>query len=323
MPRRSTLFQRAVFQIQRQLAADASVEESALLPDSVHGGTREVDVVVRGRVGEHDVVVSIECRQHKRPATIGWVEEMAMKHASLPTSKLVLLASAGFSKAAKHKAEMLGIEALSLEEAVGEDWTWIESNQLEVWALRIRGCNLGFDAEKLWFSAPSGLAIFRPDGTFRGSVEDVVRAHLEGLPEFSESAIEHARRSGHSEFWAECDSEPPFVIKDSHGLLHTATSIHVRVQTVCSPGAINLTKGRIKNSAVAFGHGQSPAGELTFSLVRAHDSSPKGTVSVVDAQTKRIHTIDVTFTPEQRKLQFVAGPVRVRNQSDENSPNKK
>lgn len=235
---------------------------------------------------------------------------MATKHASLSTSKLVLLASAGFSSAARRKARTLGIEAFSLEEAVDEDWTWLGSGKLEVWALRIRGCRLGFDAEKVWFSTPSGMAIFRPDGTYRGTVEEIVRAHLDGSPEFSESAIEHARRSGHSEFWAECESEPPLVVKDVHGLLHTATSIHVRVQAVCSPGAINLTKGRLNNSAVAFGRGQSPAGELTLSLVRGDERPPTGAVSVTDSKTGHLHTVEVQFTPSQHKLMFVAGPVR-------------
>ena len=321
MPRRSNMFQRAVYQIQRQLAPDASVEESAMLPDRVHGGTREVDVVIRGSVAGHEVIVSVECRDHKRAQTLGWVEEMATKHSSLPTSKLVLLASAGFSPAAKRKAGLLGIEAFSLEEAIDEDWTWLGSGNLEVWALRIRGCRLGFDTEKIWFSAPSAMPIFRPDGEYRGTIEEVVRAHLDGAPEFSESAIEHAKQSGHSEFWAECQSKPPFVVKDVHGLLHTATSIHVRVQAVCSPGAINLRKGRLKNSAVAFGQGQSPAGEFTLSLVRCDERPPTGAVSVGDAKTGHHDTVDVRFTPHQDKLMFVAGPVRRdRRQSDKSVP---
>lgn len=224
MPRRSTLFQRAVFQIQRQLAADATVEESASLPDKV-GEMREVDVVVRGKVGDHDIVVSIECQERKRPASVEWVEQMAAKHASLPTSKLLLISSAGFSRAAKRKAQSFGIEALSFEEAAGADWAWLESNNLEVWALRVRGCRLAFDAEKFWLSAPPGLAIFRPDGTVRGRVEDVVRAHLEGDPEFTEAALDHAKQSGQPEFWAVCDAKPPFAIKDSDAILHIATSI--------------------------------------------------------------------------------------------------
>jgi hypothetical protein len=235
---------------------------------------------------------------------------MTAKHASLPTSKLVLLASAGFSKAAKRKARLLGIEALSLEEAVDEDWACLGSDSLEVWALRVCGYRLRFDVEKVWFPAPPGMPIFRPDGTCRGTVEEVVHAHFNGSPEFSESAIQLAKQSGHSEFWAAFESEPPFVVKDVHGLLHTAASIHVRVQAVRSPGAINLTKGRLKNSAVAFGRGQSPAGELTLSLVRCDERPPTGAVSVGDAKAGQFCTVDVRFTPNQGKLRFVAGPVR-------------
>ena len=98
MPIRSTLLQRVVFHIQRQLAPDAKVQESAFLPDRSTGINREVDVVVRSRVGEHEVIICVECREHRRRATIEWVEQMAMKHSSLPTSKLILITAKGFTR---------------------------------------------------------------------------------------------------------------------------------------------------------------------------------------------------------------------------------
>jgi hypothetical protein len=123
MPRRSNQLQRVVLAIHHQLAGRASVTESRLLPDRLSGKEREVDIAIETDVGEYPVVLSIECCDKSRPATVEWVEQMIGKHSSLPTDKLILVSRSGFTEAALSKARTGGAEALSFQQAESVDWT--------------------------------------------------------------------------------------------------------------------------------------------------------------------------------------------------------
>jgi hypothetical protein len=82
----------------------------------LHDGTqREVDVVVRGTVAGRPIMVCVECRDRSRTADVTWVQEMYAKHTLLPTNLLVLASHKRFSKAARSKAKLYGIECIVFE----------------------------------------------------------------------------------------------------------------------------------------------------------------------------------------------------------------
>lgn len=112
VPKRTNTFQAVVFMIKKHIAGDAKVAESAELIDLVSGEKREVDVCIEADVAGHTVIVSLECRDHKRAQAVGWVEEMYAKHSRLPTGRLVLVSSSGFTSGALTKAESYGIETV-------------------------------------------------------------------------------------------------------------------------------------------------------------------------------------------------------------------
>ena len=116
MPRRTNIFQTVVFMIKKHLAADATVTESKELTDLVSGDSREVDVCIEAVIAGHTVTVSLECRDHTRPQTVSWVEEMHAKHERLPTDRLVLVSKSGFTAGALAKAASYGIETVVPEE---------------------------------------------------------------------------------------------------------------------------------------------------------------------------------------------------------------
>ena len=122
MPKRSNTFQRLALLVHERLGEGWNVEESHLFTDLVTGERREVDIVARTMVGTYPIFLSIECRDHSRPADVLWIEGVAKKHEHLPTSKLVLWSRSGFTKAAAMKARALKIEAVSHAEAVQADW---------------------------------------------------------------------------------------------------------------------------------------------------------------------------------------------------------
>jgi hypothetical protein len=116
MPKRSNEFQRLVAVIQSHLAVGCSVEESKLLVDRLTGALREVDVFIEGKIGSNKVGISIECRDHSRPQSVSWIDEMKAKHERLETHVLVLFSRSGFSKQANAAAEKYGIKLVSQED---------------------------------------------------------------------------------------------------------------------------------------------------------------------------------------------------------------
>ena len=97
MPKRTNDFQRLVYLVRVNLADGATVTESKMLTDRVTNRKREVDVCIEGHVGQHPVIVSVECRAHKRIADVTWVDTMKAKHARLPTNALILASRSGFT----------------------------------------------------------------------------------------------------------------------------------------------------------------------------------------------------------------------------------
>ena len=122
MPKRSNTFQRLALLVHERLGEGWKVDESHMFTDLVTREQREVDIVAETIVGTYPIFLSIECRDHSRPADVLWIEGVAKKHEHLPTSKLVLWSRSGFTKAAALKASALKIEAISQAEAVQTDW---------------------------------------------------------------------------------------------------------------------------------------------------------------------------------------------------------
>ncbi|MFD4183563.1 hypothetical protein [Rhodococcus sp. NPDC058514] len=109
VPKRTNEFQEMVAIIHSHLSGDAVITESKMLKDLVSGEEREVDTCIETTTAGYPVIISIECRDHKRKQSVGWVEEMNSKHQRLPTNVLVLASSSGFSKSAITKAKSFGI----------------------------------------------------------------------------------------------------------------------------------------------------------------------------------------------------------------------
>ena len=85
MPKRSNPFQRLALLIHERLRPDWNIEESHMFADLIIGESREVDIVAEIIVATYPLFLSIECRDHARPADVLWIEGMAKKHEHLPT----------------------------------------------------------------------------------------------------------------------------------------------------------------------------------------------------------------------------------------------
>ena len=133
MPKRTNEFQKLVYLVRTNLAAGATVTESKMLRDRVTRKQREVDVCIEGRLGGQAVMVCVECRDHKRPADVQWVDASRTKHERLPTNALILASKSGFTPEARRVAEAYGIETFSLEDVDGTDFPALVGADGTIW----------------------------------------------------------------------------------------------------------------------------------------------------------------------------------------------
>lgn len=123
MPRRTNPFQGLVTLIQHAMSGtDIRVESPAMIPDTHTSKQREVDILVSGELAGIQLTVALECRDHKDPQDITWIDDLIGKYRDLPVDKVIAVSSSGFTGPAIDKAKAVNIETLTIEEAQNVDW---------------------------------------------------------------------------------------------------------------------------------------------------------------------------------------------------------
>ena len=122
MPKRTNPFQTLIAFIERELAGSGvKVTESAMLSE---GGSneREVDILIEAEINGHPVCIALECRDHKRPQDVTWIDCLIGKYIDLRVDRVVAVSSSGFSAGALEKANRHRIRTLTLEQALEHNW---------------------------------------------------------------------------------------------------------------------------------------------------------------------------------------------------------
>ena len=204
MPRRTNDFQGLMYLIQSQLApTGAQVTESELLTDEAINSDREINILISDPTnGLPPQTVAIECRDRKRKADIGWIDEIIDKYSKIRVRRVVAISRSGLTKNAFKKAEDAGIDTLLLGEALAADWATAVENVTAA-LLRSRlvtrmSTELRFDDTHnpvLLEKQPKllGAMILQADGSPLGPVENLAASLFEG-PEMQEALAANARR---------------------------------------------------------------------------------------------------------------------------------
>lgn len=180
MPKRHNIFQDLILSIHQQLASPCAVAESEMLPDIRTGHLREVDIVIRAIISGYELIISVECTNKGRPASVEWVEQLCSKHQDLPTQKLVLVSKSGFTKAAFLKALSMGAEPISLEDANHVDWTKYVGRYSKLFFASINAVTMVIPVSSTLLpddfrnGVPMKTRVLGPDGKFRATVEEIL-----------------------------------------------------------------------------------------------------------------------------------------------------
>jgi len=191
MPARTNEFQEMVALLTTVMREDDSmtVTPSAMLPDIVTGTLREVDICVETQVVGNKVVVGIECRDHKRPQTVAWVEETHTKHEALQVNFTILVSSSGFSEEAVLKAAHYGMRTVTPGEVtpgfVGTvvnnlDKITTKRAHFRVQAVKLK-VRLG-DGHEAWLDPFVDTPLTTQDGIDVADVAEVVKGMLTDNP---------------------------------------------------------------------------------------------------------------------------------------------
>ena len=115
-------FEKLVHLIQKELAGDADV----ILNESVRGQhsntDRQIDICIRKRVGQFDVLIAIECKDHRVLLDVTVVGEFATKVRDIRANKGAIVSSSGFTDAPITMASNYGLETFLLVDTESKDW---------------------------------------------------------------------------------------------------------------------------------------------------------------------------------------------------------
>jgi hypothetical protein len=295
MPARSTPFQNLVAHIQTRLSAGASVEESALLRHRMTGEAREVDVVIRSSIGEHPVVVSVECIDQSRQADTTWIEQMKTKHDHLETDRLVLVSRSGFYEPALRLAASLGISTYTPEEAVRQDWmrlvgesemflarfdytpvmTWIQIQKVE---------------GPTFVEAGDATEIRRPDIGARGKLRDLTM-HCLNSRAFSLPAMDGHVRDDEASIQVDFNLGVPILAVDLSGREHAVLQLRAKVKAVRRTSLIPIQSMSWKGTPAAFGHAETALGKTVITVVEEKLGKMAARV-IADGRELEVHSRD-------------------------------
>jgi len=83
---------------------------------------RQIDVIVRKKVGQSDLFTAIECKDTKKPANVKDIEESIGIFQDVGAHKGAIVSAAGFTEAAKRRGAQAGLKLYRLVDAEDHDW---------------------------------------------------------------------------------------------------------------------------------------------------------------------------------------------------------
>lgn len=280
MPKRSNPFQRLVALLHERIGTDLEVTESRLLTDAITGELREVDVVIQSIVASYPICLSIECRDHMRPADVLWIEGVAMKHKHLPTSKLVLWSRSGFTKAALVKANALKIDAISQAEATQVDWAKLARDLVGGQVQYVTPSYTTFididssDGVPLRLENVANSSWYKGDGVLAGNVQALIQ-YLSVNSELRTAVLDNTN-AGKGSFYVELKPVEPWFTDAPEGGRVQIRRIGVGIQTFTEHAPLStasvMAEGKVTTLASADLEAvtfevlvdESPDGKTTF-----------------------------------------------------------
>lgn len=120
-------FEELVTWIQQSVHEKAQIIPNEKVPDIHTKKIRQIDISIRLSDGPTHLFVMVEVRDHNKPVDVRYIEEINSKKQSVGANAAFIVSRSGFTETALEKANYLGIQTLTYEEALKSDWSgWIK-----------------------------------------------------------------------------------------------------------------------------------------------------------------------------------------------------
>ena len=290
MPKRTNAFQKLVLHVQKQLAADCEVTESAPVIDLHTGEPREVDILIKKLVAGEVLSIGVECIAHDRPATVEWVDEMIGKHQSLPTDVLVLVSESGFTESAARKAQIANVRTVAIGEARQLDWTTVVGKSARLFLARFdfstSSCTLLLTEDQggAKHSVGIDLKLVTPDGQPRGTAGDYGSLALRDI-ETVRQIMDRMTADGQRQGAFDITFAHPLLAIDGAGNGHEVLKLVFSFTATRRTDAIDLRHGTWGRTPVSYGQGTTGFGKTFLAIEEPEPKLLRGTLTFVDPGT--------------------------------------
>lgn len=115
-------FESLVAHVQSTLAPQSKIGRNEKILGKRSKTVREIDITVRQNVGQYNIFVAIDCKDHKRPVDLKEVEEFIGLVKDVGANKGAIVSASGFTQAARTRATDAGIDIYRLVDAEKHDW---------------------------------------------------------------------------------------------------------------------------------------------------------------------------------------------------------
>jgi hypothetical protein len=172
-------------------AADVQVQRNVRLRSirrrGGRGGTREIDVLIMGRLAGQKIHIPVECKHQNRKTDSSAIDAFIGKllDVGLPTQPSIFVSTAGFTKPATERAQEVGMRPLILN---GTDFTKTREKVLDAIQSHIFiACSLKQLKFQMLEAAEPGtfrhIQFYDKAGSYRGSIADFLwEAWIRGVP---------------------------------------------------------------------------------------------------------------------------------------------
>jgi Restriction endonuclease len=116
-------YEKMIADIYRELAPSTTVIHNEKILGRHSQEERQIDVTIRARFEEQDILVAVQAKDYKRPADINKVGEFAAVIHDIGATKGILVCNAGFTKGAMNLARSWGIDLCSAYDAENRNWS--------------------------------------------------------------------------------------------------------------------------------------------------------------------------------------------------------
>ncbi|MFZ7128624.1 MAG: restriction endonuclease [Desulfobacterales bacterium] len=177
----ATVFESADVQVQR------NVRLRAVRRRGGQGGTREIDVLITGRLAGQTIPIPIECKHHDRKTDSSAIDAFIGKllDVGLPTQTSIFVSTAGFTRPATERAQEVGMRTLILS---GTDFRKTKDKVLDAIQSHIfMACSLKqLSYQTVEATEPGSfdhMQFFDAEGSYRGSIPDFLwESWINGVP---------------------------------------------------------------------------------------------------------------------------------------------